>query len=51
MNKENYKRILQLAWLFAEVHLDDSDCLGKASEELYNLLENENIEYPKEYDC
>jgi len=47
------KRILELALLFAEIHIGDTDCLGQAANELFELIEREypNIKRAEDIDC
>ena len=48
------ERIIGLALLFAEIHIDDSDCLGKVAQELCGLIKKEYPhikEPPEDIDC
>lgn len=44
-------RIKSLALMFASIHLGDSDCLGEAARELHEMLIDEGIELPEDFDC
>ena len=41
-------RILELAYLFAEIHLGDGDCLGVAARELFELLNQRGAKRPED---
>jgi hypothetical protein len=49
------KRLLQIALMFALIHIGDSDCLGDAARDLHALIKNNHPEIDinelTEYDC
>ena len=46
-------RLVELALIFAQVHIGDNDCLGVAARELFDLIKRDfpGLEAARDIDC